>query len=324
MDEDQFQNQESSKEPFFQRAWHWTKKETAQLWEMTKRAFRDHSKTTWIWIGIFFAVLAFTVVLWAIQIYNPEWLFDKVIHWVVIPINKIGFWGHVIFFIVMGLQAVLLPIPSEAILLSSGLIWGWWGLIDGIIGSMFAGIITYYMVLKGGRPLAEKFAGKDAIDILDHFIVKYGAWSIFVLRAFPFMAFDPVSFAAGLTKIKTRTYLVATFFGSIFRCVFYIALGDYFLPSGDINWYIDPVYPERLLILRNDIKDGAGPFNVMSISIVLIGVAFIALYQFVLMPYLKKKVKKEKDAKSKSIIHMEQRKEKNNIEHKSNPSETST
>jgi uncharacterized membrane protein YdjX (TVP38/TMEM64 family) len=322
MEEGESPNSETEKKSFFQRTRHWLKKETTQLWEMTKRAFRDHSKTTWIWIGLFFMVIAATIGLYILQIYDKEWLFDKVIHWVVIPINKIGFWGHLIFFAVMGIQAVFLPIPSEAILLSAGLIWGWWGLIDGIIGSMLAGVVTYYMVLKGGRPLAEKFAGKEAIGILDHFIDKYGAWSIFILRAFPFMAFDAVSFASGLTKIKTRTYLIATFFGSIFRCIFYIALGGYFLPAGNINWYLDPTFPERLIQLRIDIKDGAQPFNIMALLVVVIGVVFIALYQFVLMPYLKKRV--EKDKKISTQIQEEQKEDNHNIEHKENLSETST
>jgi uncharacterized membrane protein YdjX (TVP38/TMEM64 family) len=272
-----------------------------------------------MWIGIFFAVLLITIGLYIIQLYDKKWLFDKVVYWVVIPINEIGFWGHLIFFIVMGIQAVFLPIPSEVILLSSGLIWGWWGMIDGIIGSMFAGIITYYMVLKGGRPLAEKFAGKDAVDILDHFIDKYGAWTIFFLRAFPFMAFDAVSFAAGLTKVKTRTYLIATFLGSIFRCIFYIALGGYFLPQGDISWYL---LPENIGLLEADIEKYSQPFNIMSLSIVVIGVIFIALYQFVLMPYLKKKVEKSK--KSTLVIEEDEIKEKRDTEYKPNPSESST
>jgi uncharacterized membrane protein YdjX (TVP38/TMEM64 family) len=279
----------TEKEPFFQRFWKGTTKFTKQLLEMIKRSFRDHSKTTWIWIGIFILVIAATIVLYVIQIYDPDLLFRFIVTYVVKPIYQIGFWGHLIFFLVMGIQAILLPIPSEAVLLSAGMIWGWKGIFDGIIGSMFAGIITYYMVLKGGRPLAEKFAGKEAIDILDRFIDKYGAWAIFLLRAFPFMAFDPVSFAAGLTKIKPKIYLLATFFGSIIRVLFYVFLGGIFLPLGDIGWYID-----NPIEMEHAIQDGSRPFNIMSISIILIAVVFFALYQFVLMPYLQKKGEKKK------------------------------
>ncbi|MBN2154540.1 MAG: TVP38/TMEM64 family protein [Candidatus Lokiarchaeota archaeon] len=290
MDESETFSQKSEKRTFFQRLWNGIKKISLQLWEMIKRSFREHSKTTWIWIGIFISVLVITVFLWIVQFYNPDLLFRLIINYIVKPIYEIRFWGHLIFFLVMGIQAILLPIPSEAILLSGGMIWGWWGILDGIIGSIFAGVITYYMVLKGGRPLAEKFAGKEAIDILDRFINKYGAWAIFILRALPFMAFDPVSFAAGLTKIKTRTYLLATFLGSVIRVLFFVFLGEVlFLPDGDIGYYI-----EHPLEMEYAIQVGARPFNIMSISIVLIGVTFLALYQFVLMPYLQKKGEKKK------------------------------
>ena len=65
--------------------------------------------------------------------------------------------------------------------------------------------------MKGGRPLAEKFVGAENLDIVDQYIEKYGGKVIFAARAFPFMAFDPVSYASGLVKIKTRTYIFIAF-----------------------------------------------------------------------------------------------------------------
>ncbi len=316
MEEGKTQSQDTEKQPFFQRLWQGTKKIAIQFWDMVKRAFRDHSKTTWIWIGIFIAVLVFTVLLWVMQIYDDTLLFRFVMLYIVKPIHEIKFWGHLLFFIFMGIQAILLPLPSEALLLSSGLIWGWWGIIDGIVGSMFAGVITYYMVLKGGRPLAEKFAGKEAIDILDRFIDKYGAWAIVILRAFPFMAFDPVSFAAGLTKIETKTYLLATFVGSIFRVVFYVALKGFFLGGNNIEDLIsDPILMDTLIHERSKI------FNIMSLVIVLLGVGSLAAYQFVVMPYLKRKGRKEKAENN--VLVTKEKTESHEIEHKSKPTNDS-
>ena len=77
-----------------------------------------------------------------------------------------------------------------------------------------------------------------------------------------------------------------------------------------------------MIQLRIDIKDGAQPFNIMALMVVILGVVFIALYQFVLMPYLKKRV--ERETKITSQIHKVQKKEKHDIEHKENPSETTT
>jgi len=53
--------------------------------------------------------------------------------------------------------------------------------------------------------------------------------------------------------------------------------------------------------MQHAIQHGARPFNIMSISIILIGVTFLALYQFALMPYLQKKGLQEKKHKTQII-----------------------
>ncbi len=318
MEERGSQSQETEKKSFFQRLWQGTKKLAKQFWEMTKRAFRDHSKTTWIWIGIFIAVLVCTAALLIIQIYDNEWLFRIVVLYFVKPIYEINIWGVLLFMVIMAIQAVLLPIPSEAVLLSAGMIWGfWWGTLFGIIGSMIAGFITYQLVLKGGRPLAEKFVGPEAVEILDRFIGKHGAWAIIILRAFPFMAFDPVSFAAGLTKVKNWVYYMATFIGSIIRCIFYAWLGTIFFDQ-PISYYLDPAHVHEMELA---IENRATLFNWLSFGVILVAVIFFALYQFVLMPYLKKKGKM--DGNNKTEIITEQDHETHDIEHKPDTSTTS-
>ena len=46
----------------------------------------------------------------------------------------------------MAIQGLLVPIPSEIVLLAAGMIWGFWiGGIMGIIGSLAAGILCFYI-----------------------------------------------------------------------------------------------------------------------------------------------------------------------------------
>ncbi|UCE15113.1 MAG: VTT domain-containing protein [Candidatus Heimdallarchaeota archaeon] len=193
-------------------------------------------------------------------------------------------WGRLIFLVFMGVQGVLVPIPSELVLLSSGLIWGLEeGAILGIVGSMIAGVLTYYIAVLGGRPMMERFLGQDNLDVLDFYIGKYGAAVILFARAFPFMAFDPISYASGFLKIKFRTYFIATLIGSIIRCVFYAWLGST-LYEGKLSDFIDD--PEKV---QQFINTGSAQFNTMLLLIVVIlGIAYL-LYQFILLPYLKKK-----------------------------------
>ena len=271
-----------------------------KLKDLITRTFKGHSKKTWVWITIFLIITVITVVLFYMQFQDETFLFGIVINYFAIPVLEMGLWGFLIFIIFMGIQGVLLPIPSELVLLSSGLIWGvFTGGILGIIGSMFAGTLTYYISMKGGRPLAEKFVGAENLDIVDQYIEKYGGKVIFAARAFPFMAFDPISYASGLVKIKTSTYMIATFFGSIIRCFIYSYLGSSLINEGhDLKHYAQP---ENRHELDGFISKNATLFNTMFLVIVIVVVVFFLLYQYVLIPLLKRKQKITIDEDQKQI-----------------------
>ncbi|MFX1514828.1 MAG: TVP38/TMEM64 family protein [Promethearchaeota archaeon] len=252
--------------------------------ESIKRTFQGHTKSTWIWIIFFLIILLISVIILILQYQDDTWLFDKVVRWFLLPIIELEAWGWLIFLLFMGVQGVIVPIPSELVLLSSGLLWGLvLGSILGIIGSMLAGVLTYYIAVLGGRPMMEKFLGQENLDVLDFYIGKYGAVVIFLARAFPFMAFDPISYASGFLKIKFRTYFIATLIGSIIRCVFYAWLGSSLYQGNPYDLINDPT------AVQNFINSGSNQFNTMLMVIVIVlGFAYL-FYQFFLMPYLRKK-----------------------------------
>ncbi|UCG03603.1 MAG: VTT domain-containing protein [Candidatus Heimdallarchaeota archaeon] len=269
------------------------KKAIAWLLEATKRTFKGHTKSTWVWITFFIIIFIISVVILFLQYQDDTWLFDKVVRWFLIPIIELEAWGWLFFLIFMGIQGILVPIPSELVLLSSGLVWGLeGGSILGIIGSLIAGVLTYYIAVLGGRPMMERFLGQENLDVLDFYIEKYGAVTILIARAFPFMAFDPISYASGFLKIKFRTYFIATLIGSIIRCVFYAWLGSTLYEGNPRDLINDPK------AVQSFIDVGSARFNLMLIIIVIVlGFAYL-FYQFLLMPYLKKKRFEEKNLNS--------------------------
>ena len=259
---------------------------TSIIWlqKAVKRTFTGHSKSTWLWIFLFMIITIISIFILIIQNQDETWLFDKVIRFFVIPIIELDAWGWLLFIIFMGIQGILVPIPSELVLLTTGLVWGILeGSLLGIIGSMAAGILTYYIAVLGGRPMVERFLGQENLDAIDTYIERYGAGVILIARAFPFMAFDPISYASGFLKIRFRTYVFATLLGSIIRCIFYAWLGSTMNP-GDLRDMIDdPV------ALQSFINAGSSQFNAMFLMIVIfLGSAYL-IYQFVLLPYLKNK-----------------------------------
>jgi len=134
--------------------------------------------------------------------------------------------GPIGFFIVMILQAIIVFIPSEAILILGGTSYGlFWGSIIGGFGVLGGAVVAFYLSRRLGRPIAEKLVGKTWLTFADKWFDKYGGWAVLVGRILPFVPFDAISYGAGLTKIDFKTYILATFIGSFPRAIFYSYLG---------------------------------------------------------------------------------------------------
>lgn len=242
--------------------------------------FSQYETKTIIYIIIFAALIIFSIALFIYNYFvDPTFLYSIVVNFFVNPIQALGFWGIFLFIGIMAVQGLIIPIPSEIVLLATGMIWGvYYGGIMGIIGSMAAGMLCFYISKKGGRPLAEKFVGKKAINMADEFIEKYGIWAILISRMVPFIFFDPISYASGLVEMDTKKYSIGTLIGAIPRAFFFAWLGSLF--------GIDPSDP--------NIEAQSALFNIIFLIIVAVmGTIFIVYYLYRRYWNKKKKLKKE-------------------------------
>ena len=249
--------------------------------------FSQYSAKTIIYIFLFVALIVISLgLVWYIYLGGGETLLlTLVVERFINPIYTLGIFGFLLFFIVMAIQGLIVPIPSELVLLAAGMIWGFiGGGIMGVIGSMAAALLCFYVSRKGGRPLAEKFVGKSAISMADDFIHKYGMSAIIIARLLPFVAFDPISYTAGLVDLDVKKYSVGTLIGSIPRAFFYSWIG------ASLTTAI--TFPLNITDLpEGEIEALSANFN--NILLIVLGVLiliFIAYY-FISKNYEKKKLK---------------------------------
>ncbi len=187
----------------------------------------------------FLVIVIVSVYVLILTIIDNTFLFRTIQDFFILPLLDIGFWAVLIFLLLMVLQSLIAPIPSELVLLSGAMIFGFWGgVILGIIGSMLSAAITYYVSNRGGRAILEATGDKISladrmISIMDEWIESWGFWAIVVGRAVPVIMFDPVSYAAGISNIKPKQYYIATLIGSIPRAIFYAYLGYLMLDGRD-------------------------------------------------------------------------------------------
>lgn len=130
-------------------------------------------------------------------------------------IVTLGFWGPVAVIASMALAIVFSPLPSAPIALASGAIYGHTlGTVYVLIGAEAGALAAFAIAHVIGRGLIERW---PAVGHLDRLRGSQGTLTavVFVTRLMPFVSFDAVSYAAGLTPLTWWRFALATLGGIV-------------------------------------------------------------------------------------------------------------
>ncbi|MDH3536213.1 MAG: TVP38/TMEM64 family protein [Gammaproteobacteria bacterium] len=129
--------------------------------------------------------------------------------------QSLGNFGPLLLIGLMVLAIVFNPLPSAPIAIAAGAVYGHTlGTIYVVIGAEIGAIAAFLMARAIGADLVRKITG-DSIS-LGRFGTQNGLTMIvFISRLVPFMSFDLVSYAAGLTAIKLWRFALATLLGLV-------------------------------------------------------------------------------------------------------------
>ncbi|QJA10270.1 TVP38/TMEM64 family protein [Romboutsia sp. CE17] len=141
-------------------------------------------------------------------------------------ILSFGMWAPIISFLLMILQSVAAPLPAFVITFANAALFGW---IKGAIlswsSAMVGAALCFYIAKFLGRNTVENLTSKFALDNIDDFFEKYGKHTILIARLLPFMSFDLVSYAAGLTSMNFTSFFIATGLGQLPATIVYSYVG---------------------------------------------------------------------------------------------------
>jgi len=185
-------------------------------------------------------------------------------------------------FFAMVVQAFAIPIPSELVLICGGaafgLLIGW---LVGALGSVVAAFIGFYISRKGGRTVAVRFVGERGIEFADNWFNRWGVWAVLLGRFAPFIPFDVISYSAGLTKMKFRSFIIPTAIGTLPRAFFYAFVGDYFsITLTELTQHYPEVPPE--------LEGTMFIFNIILLTMVVVMASILLAYWFVTRRYTAK------------------------------------
>ncbi|HET6724935.1 MAG TPA: DedA family protein [Gammaproteobacteria bacterium] len=145
---------------------------------------------------------------------------------VISTISGMGYRGIVVL---MAIESACIPLPSEIVMPFSGYLvttgrFSLWAVaLAGAIGCVVGSLIAYYVGLRGGRPLVERFGryvliSSEDLNRADRWFERYGDVAIFVSRLLPVVR-TFISLPAGIARMRVVRFIVLTFAGSFIWCL---------------------------------------------------------------------------------------------------------
>jgi uncharacterized membrane protein YdjX (TVP38/TMEM64 family) len=141
-------------------------------------------------------------------------------------IVSFGWWAPVASCFLMVLQALAAPVPSFLITFANGLafgVLGGWAL--SLFGHALAASVCFGISRSVGRVPVEVLVGRAGLESADRWFARWGLYAVFAARLIPGVAFDAVSYAAGLTQMRFRSFILASALGILPQTFLYSYLG---------------------------------------------------------------------------------------------------
>jgi uncharacterized membrane protein YdjX (TVP38/TMEM64 family) len=175
---------------------------------------KQRQTTWWVWliIGLVLAVLVVALVIWWQPIFGFVADQEQIRAWVA----RLGAWAPIAIILLSMIQALLAPIPGQAIEAVSGYLYGpWWGTLFPMLGMVIGSSITFLLARRFGRPLVIRLVGKQSMARLDDLVRRGGALFFFLVWLLPFAPDDLACVAAGLTPMPFRQFLILMTLGRL-------------------------------------------------------------------------------------------------------------
>lgn len=140
-------------------------------------------------------------------------------------LKSVGIWAPIAY-IALYVVATVLVLPSTALNLTGGTIFGpWLGTLWTSLGAIIAAIVAFAFTRTVGREaIAKRLAGRW--QAMDAEMRQGGLFYMFAIRLVPIMPYGLVNFAAGLTSISFKDYLLGTVIGTVPSVLPFVLLGS--------------------------------------------------------------------------------------------------
>lgn len=156
---------------------------------------------------------------------------------VIKSIQGYGLWGPVVLFVLFVLQVFIALIPGQALMVTSGYIYGFTG---GILITWFSlvagGQAAFWLARRYGRPFAEKWVSAPVLDRWDKSAAGQGVGFYVVTLVMPFFPNDAMCYVAGLGNMSARRFLTANVIGRGIASLLTVTIGAFAEQIPSLIW----------------------------------------------------------------------------------------
>ncbi len=130
--------------------------------------------------------------------------------------HGLGAWAPLATLFLMVAQAVAAPIPAVLVTATNSFLFGpFWGGVYSIFSATLAASFCYGISRWLGDLILDRLISQAKMRKSEEFLEKHGVAAILVARLLPFVPFDPISYAAGMARMRFWPFFWATFLGQI-------------------------------------------------------------------------------------------------------------
>ena len=146
---------------------------------------------------------------------------EKIVEYIILGMSVGGYFG---LFILMALESMIAPVPSEVVMPFAGYLvlqgrFTFWAaaLVSGL-GSILGSLLSYYIGSRLGRPFILKFGKyllleEEHLEWTEKWFMKRGNKTIFISRFVPVVR-HLISIPAGIAKMSLQKFVLYTFIGA--------------------------------------------------------------------------------------------------------------
>lgn len=118
--------------------------------------------------------------------------------------------------LLMIVQAIAAPLPAVVVTAANSLLFGpFAGACLSIASATLAALLCFALARAWGEPIVARLVAPARLARANAFVDEHGALAVLAARLFPFVPFDPISYVAGLSRMRATTFAWTTLVGQI-------------------------------------------------------------------------------------------------------------